>query len=679
MFTFRTALAALVALLVIASAAPAQPYTADTRTLLLDHLDDTFAPDGKACTRPAKATATGELTGGRPTGGRFAPGRFGGALEMHGLMQMTYPAAGNINLSAGAADFRVALHFDAAEKIKNPGVLSNQMFLTVWGSGSSMVSVYSTLGHTCAAVWDRNRQIVCYTSFPGFWKKGEWHHLELRWGRALELWCDGRKQSSQEWAGLFGPVDVKPADVRLTFGSHVGWSNVESEYALDEVRIQGPGGEQVPDSPAMTVCRMKAPAVDGTIAESEWAGVARTTGFVRLNEHVLADEQTVVYAGWDDEALYLAYECLNPTKRELVARLKERDSGVFMEDAVDFLCRPAPDAFPYYQFICSAIGTVYDSRVDPRQPASSDLKFNPNCLFRTGRQADRWTMECKIPFAELDGRPRPKDGDRWRVNFCRDGETMNRYSSWAYADGNFHGLDNFGDILFSTADRAIRLGPLGDLAMGKVEAQLALTGFLFDPLVIVKGELVGADAKTLSEQENRLADYRAVTVKAPPLVTGAYNLTLRAATAKETMYYQRLPFRVMKAYDVAVEGYPYEGKLWVTANVAGIANPPKGLTARTRLMQGDKMVAECSAASFTAGLGEGSIDVGNLAPGKYLVKSEAVAPDGKVLGTAEAQFEQFARPKWWKNRIGIDHTVPKPVEPVRSDGKTLRVGGREYR
>ncbi|MFH1970541.1 MAG: glycoside hydrolase domain-containing protein [Verrucomicrobiota bacterium] len=559
----------------------------------------------------------------------------------------------------------MAFNFDAAEQIKNPGRLSNQIFLTIWGAGASKVSVYSCLSTTCVGVWDKDRQLVCYANILGFWKKGEWHHVQLRWGRVLELWVDDQKSESKDWAGLFGPIDTKSEDVKLTFGSHIGWSTVESEYALDEVQILGPGGEQTPEYPIMTVCRIKAPTIDGVIAEDEWAGAAQTTGFVWLNDNALTDEQTIVRAGWDEEALYLSYECLNPQKREYIARLQDRDSGVYKEDAVDLICRPVENGFPYYQFICNAIGTVYDTRItmDGRL-ASPDQKFNPNCIFKTSQQPDRWMMECKIPFGELDGRAAPKNGETWRVNFCRDGETINRYSSWAYAAGNFHTLANFGAIIFSTEDRALRVGPLGDLMMGKVDTKVALTGLQFDPLVIVKGKVVGSDAKTIVEQENRLADYRAVTIKAPPLVTGAYNLTVRAATAKDVMYYQRLPFRVIKAYDISAEGYPYEGKLWITANVKGIPNPPQGMVARSRLMQGATQVAECTASEFLNGIGAVSIPIDALAPGKYLVKSEALAPDGKVLGSAEAEFEQFAKPGWWKNTIGIDHSVPNPWTPV---------------
>jgi len=664
-----------------AGALDGQPYQPDERTLLLDHLDEDFVPDGQRCTKPAVITADGDFSGGRPTeGGQFTEGKFGKAFQFHGLMQMSYPAGGNLDLSAGSVEFWVALNFNAAEVKKDPGVLSNQLFFTVWGPGSSMVCLYSTLGHTCVGVWDRERQLVCYGHFEAEWKKGEWHHLELKWGRQLELWCDGERRVTQDWYGLFGPLDVQPEDLRISLGSHLGWSTVESEFMIDEIRLLGPGGEQVPDYPLLTIPRLPPPTVDGEIGEGEWAGAARLTGFVGLNDPALVEDQTVVYVGWDEEALYVACECLDPQKRPLRAALKDRDSNVWLEDAVDIFLQPEADPATYYQFIASANGTVYDSRITmvggSPQP---DLSFNPQWTVQTSQSPGCWVLEARIPFRELDGHPAPQDGDRWRVNFCRDADAGSRLSSWAYMAGNFHRPAAFGEAIFRAGDRAIRIGPLGEWATGKVEAQVGLTGLAFDPLVTVRGRVVGADAKTILETENRLADYKAVAIKAPPLVTGLYHLTVRAETSQGPLFYQRLPFRVRKLYDIVAEGYPYEGKLWITSHVAGLPEVPEGLVARSWLRQGEKVVGTGETTEFVQGRGAAWIDLTDLPPGKYVVQSEAVAPDGKVLASAEAEFEQFPRPTWWRSQAGIDHSVPWPWEPVRMAEGTLHVWGREYR
>ncbi|MBI2300832.1 MAG: hypothetical protein HYU66_18135 [Armatimonadetes bacterium] len=599
---------------------------------------------------------------------------------MHGLSSLDYPAQGNLDLSAGRLEFDAALSFDTAEVRKNPGLLSNQMFCTIRGPGIVQVCVYSTLGYTNVVVYDPNRQIVCHGNFPGEWKKGEWHHLELHWGRQLELWCDGERRVVKDWFGLFGPIDVKPADLRLNFGSHIGWNDVHSEFTLDEIRILGPGGDELTDHPVMTVPRLAhPPSIDGQVDDKEWESAARATGFVGLNDNALVEDQSAVYTGWDAEALYVAIVCLDPQQRPLRAVIKERDGPVYQEDAVDVILQPEPEPSLHYQFICSAMGTLYDSRVDARWKTSSDTAFNPACTFKTSNAPGRWAMECRIPFKELEGRAAPKAGDRWRANFCRDADSGSRLSSWAYAAGNFHTTANYGELVFTDSDRALRLGDLGDWASGQLESVFALSSTAFQPLVIVNTKLLGGDAKAVAENENRLADYRAVAVKPPKLVTGLYHLVLRAQSDGREMYYQRLPFRVLKPYDITVEGYPYAGKLWVTANAGGLTPFPAGLVARSRLMQGDRVVGECRATRFERGLGEAAIGIADLAPGKYLVRSEALASDGKVLGSADAEFEQLPKPVWWHSQAGLDHSVPWPWTPVQCDGRTIKVLGREYR
>jgi len=666
-------------LLPVAEVLAAEPSRKpDRRTLLLDHLDAEFVPDGKLCTEPTVMQPAGAHAGGRPMkGGRFVPGRLGKALEFSGPMNMVYPGAGNIDRRAGALSFWVAQKFDAAALEKGPpSELRNQLFVTVQDRYRNRVVVYSTLKNTCLGVWDRHRQLVCYGGFPSSWRKDEWHFLELRWGRQLELWCDGEKRIANAWDGLFGPLDVNADELAILFGSQIGYSDVHSEFLIDELCILGPGEEQMPRYPLMTVPRIPPPRIDGRLDDQEWAGAARCDGFVALPDDALASNPTHVYLGWDQEALFIAMECRHAAAQPPVATLRDRDAPLLAEDSIGILLMPQA-AGPSYQLLANAIGTFADSRGSLEDPTRHDTAFNPRWDVRISQSPGGWIAEARIPFAELDGRSAPAEGERWRADFFRSGPDGVR-SSWALTGGDLRFPECFGEIVFSTSDRAIRIQSLGDWTEGKLSPTVAMTGLAFEPAVTVAMQLVGADARVVAEAENRLTDYTSTTFSVPPLVTGLYTLVARAATEDKELFYRRLPFRVDKPFDVAAEAYPYEGKLWITSNIGGMESVPAGLTVRCKIVGQNGEVGTCQIDSFDRKVGRGAIDIASLPAGSYTVAADATAPDGRVLARADTEVELFPQPTWWRSEAGVDHTVPAPWTPVEADGKAVRVWGREY-
>lgn len=665
----------------VAFGQPLEPHQPGERTLLLDRFDTPFEPDGALMTAPEVITPAGEHTGGRPmAGGEFVDGRFGKAYRFHGKTAMYYPAAGNIDLSAGSVSFWLQLGFEPQHPNLMPSEMRNQLYFHVDPPGSAIMSVYTTMKALCVGVWDGGRQLVAYIGPSIDWHEGEWHHVEVRWGRKLELWIDGEQRATKDWIGLFGPMSVDLAETQMYVGSRVRYSDVVSEFAIDELVVLGPGGEQVPPYPRLTCPRIAAPAIDGTLSEGEWAGAGATTGFVGLNENALVVDQSSVYVGHDEEKLYVAFDCRDPLNRPLEGSHTDRDAAVYHEDAVDIILAPGPGTYPYYQLASNVIGTKFDMRLyEEGGRREKEIDWNPDWVVGTSKEEGRWVMEAAIPFADLGGRGAPMDGETWRVNFCRDADAAARLSSWAYTSGNFHRTSNYGEMLFRTDDRAMRLNRLEGAAEGDLAAELELAGRAFDPPVTVTAELIDDNLQTVAEATKELIDNKFFLFEPPPLVSGAYALSLTAATAESVMYYQRIPFEVMKAYDISVAGYPYEGKLWVTANIGGLPNAPEGVVARAKLMRGEAEVGACEITQFARGIGEGSIEIGELAPGQYMVISQAVAPDGAVLGEADAAYEHFEKPVFWRSDAGKEPTVPVPWTPVEVGEGGVRVWGREYR
>ena len=100
-----------------------------------------------------------------------------------------------------------------------PGNLRNQLLLHVDPPGTSIFSIYSTMVNLCVGVWDERGQLAAYIGTPSPWHEGEWHHVEVRWGRKLELWIDGEQRATKDWIGLFGPMSVDLAETQMYVGS----------------------------------------------------------------------------------------------------------------------------------------------------------------------------------------------------------------------------------------------------------------------------------------------------------------------------------------------------------------------------------------------------------------------------------------------------------------------------
>ena len=139
------------------------------------------------------------------------------------------------------------------------------------------------------------------------------------------------------------------------------------------------------DHPLLTVPKLaQAPTIDGQLTEAEWEKAAATTGFVAsMTRPWLRTRVSSIRVG-TIRRIYVAFVCLDPHAASPVARLKDRDGAVFVEDAVDFICRPRPRAsavLPLH-LQCHRHGLRLPHGLR-RAVTAADLSFNPNCTFKT--------------------------------------------------------------------------------------------------------------------------------------------------------------------------------------------------------------------------------------------------------------------------------------------------------
>lgn len=215
------------------------------------------------------------------------------------------------------------------------------------------------------------------------------------------------------------------------------------------VRISERPVLKAPESPA-------APVIDGVPDEQAWDSAALAANFMILGaEGELAPVQTRARMLHDQQALYVAFECDEPSTATLLRGASGPNQGVWAQDVVEVFLDLDGDRQGYLHLGISAGGGWWqDRRLGGRWYAdwfswSDGSAPTPAWSAAASVGEGRWTAELALPFEGVGGMPRP--GKTWGLQFCRTrraggGED---HSTWSYTEGTrFAVPQRFGTLVF---------------------------------------------------------------------------------------------------------------------------------------------------------------------------------------------------------------------------------------
>lgn len=203
--------------------------------------------------------------------------------------------------------------------------------------------------------------------------------------------------------------------------------------------------------------------VDGKLDDVPWKGAQPVEFQFPWDYQTGAKQKTTARMLWDDENLYVGYECEDA---DIVAHFLNRDDPTYRDDAVEIFINPDPTQLTYYGLEMNARATLFDyfyafGSVLLKRFNLSGVELATNILGtlnQTGDKDSGWTLELAIPwtdFKELrrDKTAAPAAGETWRVNLNRwDGtEPARRLSQWSdsgMAKANPHNPERFGYFVF---------------------------------------------------------------------------------------------------------------------------------------------------------------------------------------------------------------------------------------
>jgi len=193
--------------------------------------------------------------------------------------------------------------------------------------------------------------------------------------------------------------------------------------------------------PEMQAFKLSArPELDGVISgDSAWEGVVPASGFTQVqpNEGAPATQNTEVFVGYTDTALYIGVIAYATDPGTIIVADSRRDSALDQTDSFQVVIDGLLDRQNAYLFGTNPAGIEYDAQIvkegSTGQFGSGGGGFNLNWDGSWNVEARvtdiGWVAEMEIPFTTL--RYANAEEQSWGINFQRNIRNNNEIVYWA--------------------------------------------------------------------------------------------------------------------------------------------------------------------------------------------------------------------------------------------------------
>ena len=203
------------------------------------------------------------------------------------------------------------------------------------------------------------------------------------------------------------------------------------------------------------------PTIDGNLGDSCWQQAARVDKFKIAELEIAVPDKTEVYLGFDDEALYTGFRCVQEAA-SIIANQTRRDGSFQYEDHVAIYLDTHHDYRRSYCFAVSPLGIQRDEK-------QGDLGWDGEWGAAAIVEPSVWTVEMKISYDILDLPQAAKQ--TWGLNLVRRHQNLDRTSIWADTGVNVSDANQFGTLTnleFNPKDTG-RKFQIGGYFSGKTE------------------------------------------------------------------------------------------------------------------------------------------------------------------------------------------------------------------
>jgi predicted phosphodiesterase len=241
------------------------------------------------------------------------------------------------------------------------------------------------------------------------------------------------------------PVEVAPLE------SHTATFSVGTEgpiYPAPTLSIQYPCEDELEINVEKalpierTVYAYKAgtpPVIDGELEMEVYRDP--TVVFFAPDGSAMTTDSVAFYFAWDEDNFYIAARCIESKVDAIVAAATNHDDAIYGEDCVGYFLQPEMPNGPVYQIYFNPLGTAFDQKILVEEGAYSDAEpeWNGSYEVKTSRGRDHWSIEARIPLAQLETRGAYEK--TWALNFRRKQRRLETSADWqvpiSYSPGDY--------------------------------------------------------------------------------------------------------------------------------------------------------------------------------------------------------------------------------------------------
>ncbi len=231
---------------------------------------------------------------------------------------------------------------------------------------------------------------------------------------------------------------------------------------------------------AVRINQSEAPIIDGKLNDSCWQKADKVSDFIQFEPVYGAKpkETTVAYVLYDEERLYIGFECMKQDPKKIIGSQTRRDSPFFHDDYVEVFLDTFHDCRNCYSFAVNCLGTQGDKRIanegsmDGGGPMMDRSRaWDCGWEARVDKNNNGWTCEMAIPFSEL--RFSKKDNDTWGINFTRKNMEFNEKVTWADIGNRELSVSRFGELKGLATKDLVTSRPIEFKPYGTVKPRLS--------------------------------------------------------------------------------------------------------------------------------------------------------------------------------------------------------------